>query len=124
MNIYIHKIFLHDITHEVSITKTVVSEFFNDEPCVNIIKDNKNFAVLINDATDPRLGGCFKGLYRDEDVAVGDFLVIKKLDGNNYSLLVVKSGNPIFMRIASVFNTSSERHFMCSEEYFNNLISQ
>lgn len=53
--IYIRKIFPHDLTHEVSVTTEVVNEFFEGKSRFTFYKGenhNTRYTVTINNATD------------------------------------------------------------------------
>ena len=84
MNIYVRKIFPHDVTHEVSVRKDIVYSFFEGN-CQNLQfigkKSKSEGIVTINSATDPRFGGYFKRLLLDEGRAnINDILLITKLE--------------------------------------------
>lgn len=91
MKIYVRKILNHDITHEVSVTTSIVREFFDGKTSFDMIgkKSNEKGVVIINSATDPRFGGDFKQLLRKEgDVSEGDIVLIYKYQ-NHYVVDII-----------------------------------
>ena len=88
-NLYVHKVFPHDITHEVGFTQEVHYLFFNSSYYLPFAKKNSSFIynVTVNDATDLRFGGDFKSIL-PYTLSVGDFICIEKCDGK-YILSVV-----------------------------------
>lgn len=116
MKAYIRKVDSQCISHQISITREVVSTFFDN------IADNTSIdfegatskrikKVTILYATDPRFGGGIKQLINDEGgMEIGDLLVIwKKKD--KYILEVLKKGTPINYQIKTLFN-AGDRHFL------------
>ena len=78
MMIYLRKVFAHDTTHEISITKNIVSNFFNNMDVFKIIgkKSSKQAEVTINNATDYRLGNEIKKLIIEEgNIEIDDLLL-------------------------------------------------
>lgn len=91
MKIYVRKILNHDITHEVSVTTSIVREFFDGKTSFYMIgkKSNEKGVITINSATDPRFGGDFKQLLRKEgDVSEGDIVLIYKYQ-NHYVVDII-----------------------------------
>lgn len=112
MKIYIRKLFNHDITHEVSVTKDIVSSFFDGKVSdiffTNALS-NKKYRVSINSATDPRFGGDFKSLLQDlggckED----DLLKIDKLR-SSYALEIIRPDDERYSTFISLFS-DRDRH--------------
>ena len=63
MDVYVRKIFPHDLTHEISVTGKIVSAFFDDLQTMIFYEgedDSRQYSVSINNVTDPRFGGDFK----------------------------------------------------------------
>ena len=91
-NLYVHKVFPHDITHEVGFTQEVHYMFFSSSYYLSFTKDSSSyiFNVTVNDATDLRFGGDFKSML-PSSLSVGDYICIEK-NGTTYNLSVL-SGN-------------------------------
>ena len=66
MKIYIRKIFEHDIKKQISITKSIVSHFFENKDQFDIKGKTKGeigvATILLS--TDPRLGGDIKKIIK------------------------------------------------------------
>jgi len=114
MNVYLRKLFPHDITHEVSVAKKIIKLYFNNQTkdlrfvrkgCVN----GRVYDVIINDATDPRFGGEFKEIFKEDLAKQGDILIIIKREDGCYELSVAFEGTLIHDRIKGVFE-GTERH--------------
>ena len=88
MRAYIRKMMKHDMTHEVSITQYVYYEFFGGTSSVSfqIRGDGYMYNVTFNDATDLRFGADFKSMCRMLDVKEGDFLIMKRIRDDLYSI--------------------------------------
>ena len=88
MKVYIRKMMRHDMTHEVSITQYVYYEFFGGKSSVSfqIRGDGYMYNVTFNDATDLRFGADFKSMCRMLDVKEGDFLIMKRIGDDMYSI--------------------------------------
>lgn len=89
--IYVHKVFPHDITHEVGFTQEVHYRFFNSSYYLSFTKVNSSYIynVTVNDATDLRFGGDFKSML-PQSLSVGDFICIEKI-GGKYNLFIVSA---------------------------------
>src|SRR5574344_1429676 len=104
MKVYVRKLLSHDITHEVSVTTSIVNEFFDGKTEFEMIgkKTNQKGIVTINSATDPRFGGDFKKILRDEgDVSEGDIILIYKYQ-NHYVVDIVTKTDTKFNSIMEV----------------------
>lgn len=105
----------HDISHEVSITKYVYSDFFGSK--ANVIFKIRGFGeeynVTFNNATDLRFGGKFKTICRELDAEEGDYLVIKMIGLDVYSIDILKGGSSA-STIYLPFFTGSQRHLIAS----------
>ena len=110
-NIYIRKLFPHDITHEVSLTTNIVYEYFNIR--MNGIQtmtfkgktsgDIQN--VTINNVTDPRFGGGFKHILRSEkNYEVGNIIIVCNC-GNYYSLETITPTDERFAKCERLINS-------------------
>lgn len=122
--IYVRKLFPHDMTHEVSVTTEIVEDFFENKTSMVFYKTGDSLTqhiVTINSATDPRFGGKFASLWSSDNLQVGDFIIIKKLGNNSYELSTIKKGNINFDFLTSIFADSSiQRHAVISQSLFNN----
>ena len=114
MKIYLRKLFAHDITHEVSVTETIISEFFDNQRDNMIFvhegrENGTEYKVCINKSKDARVGGDFKAIYREDNVKEGDILAIKKLPDGRYSLSVIFENSPLHEQTDLIFD-GKERH--------------
>ena len=136
--IYIRKIFPHDLTHEVSVTSEVVSEFFENGGRFTFYKgDNHDiqYSVTINNATDPRFGGDFASLWSADGLDVNDLIIVKKISSREFELTTAKRGTALYeymektltgnQRHAVLFTEESERppHPALDKELFDSSIS-
>ena len=115
MKAYLRKLHKHDITHEVSVQSYYVWTFFDAHHTMsfyNVLNPSIDYNVIINNVTDPRFGGQFKSIYRDECPRVGYFLLIYKLNLYRYSLELVKSTSPKYAILKAKFdcNNRVDRH--------------
>lgn len=112
MKIYVRKIFNHDITHEISVSKPIVSAFFDSKDSFNArgIKSNESALITINSATDPRFGGKCKDLLSKEGgIVVNDLIVFYK--GNNeYLLEIIKLDDKRYTTFSELYKTATDRH--------------
>lgn len=116
--IYIRKIFPHDLTHEVSVTTEIVNEFFESGSRFTFYKGTnhgKHYSVTINNATDPRFGGDFASLWTSDNLSVNDLIIIKKLDSSEYELTTAKSGTPLYDYLSTTM-TGNQRHAVLATE--------
>lgn len=118
MKIYIRKLFAHDITHQISITREIVSDFFengNNNQNFKFRGKNSGFEgdVSILFATDPRFGGDIKNIIEKEGGAsVNDLLLIYKFDA--YFLLeIVRPSDVRYNHFFELYN-NKERHVICN----------
>lgn len=116
MKAYIRKIDSQCISHQISITRDVVSTFFDkvsDNTSLDFVgvKSKKHANVTILYATDPRFGGEIKQLITLEgEMEIGDLLVIWK-NKNKYMLEMLKKNSIVNEQIKSLF-TEGDRHFL------------
>lgn len=113
--------FEHDITHEVSVTETIISKFFEGERdnLVFVREGHENgtrFSVLINSSRDARFGGQFKSIYKEDHVKEGDILAIKKREDGIYSLSVVYQDAENYEQIKMAFS-GKERHVVIDDKF-------
>ena len=114
MKVYLRKMFSHDITHEVSVTETIISKFFEGEKD-NLIfvreghEKGTKYSVLINKSKDARFGGQFKNIYKDDNIKEGDILAIKKREDGIYSLSVIFHDSEIYDQVKMAFS-GKDRH--------------
>lgn len=117
--IYVRKLFPHDLTHEVSVTTEIVTDFFEGRTSMVFYKGadrDRKHTVTINSATDPRFGGDFVSLWSSDMLQVDDLILIKKLGGNEYELTTTRKGEEFWNFINSVL-TGNQRHaVLVSEE--------
>ena len=136
--IYIRKIFPHDLTHEVSVTTEIVSEFFENGGRFTFYKgDNHDiqYSVTINNATDPRFGGDFASLWSADGLDVNDLIIVKKISSREFELTTAKRGTALYeymektltgnQRHAVLFTEESERspHPALNKEFLDSSIS-
>lgn len=122
MNVYLRKLFPHDITHEVSVTQSIIKEYFEQTESLVFVREGhengRRYNVRINNATDARFGGEFKLIYKEEQAKENDILVIKRKGDNVFSLSVILSGSPLHNKL-SMFFKGSNRHAIVNEKYLN-----
>ena len=121
MKVYLRKMFNHDITHEVSVTETIISKFFEGERdnLVFVREGHENgthFPVLINKSKDARFGGQFKSIYKEDNIKEGDILAIKKREDGIYSLSVIYQDAENYEQIEMAFS-GKERHVVIDDKY-------
>ncbi len=121
MKVYLRKTFSHDITHEVSVTETIISKFFDGErenlTFVREGHENGNkFPVLINKSRDARFGGQFKNIFKDDNVEEGDILAIKKREDGIYSLSVIYHDSENYEQIKMAFS-GKDRHVIIEDKH-------
>lgn len=117
IKIYIRKLKEHDITHEVSVRKNIVEDFFENSTVFDLVskKSGEKYEISINDATDPRFGGGFKSLLRDDgDVNENDYIIFYKKN-QKYELEIVRTSDDRFQIIDELCK-DSERHTILSVE--------
>lgn len=117
MKIYIRKLLAHDISHEVSVTTSIVNDFFDGQTSFLMTGKNSNQSgtVTINSATDPRFGGDFKNLLRYEgDVSEGDIVVIYKYQ-NHYTVDVVNKNDEKYNTLLNVTSEDKRHTILLSE---------
>ena len=110
--IYIRKIFPHDLTHEVSVTTEIVSEFFENGVRFTFYKgDNHDiqYSVTINNATDPRFGGDFASLWSADGLDVNDLIIVKKISSREFELTTAKRGTALYEYMEKTL-TGNQRH--------------
>ena len=105
----------HDMTHEVSLTQYIYYDFFGGKDFVffQIKGTGRLYNVTFNDATDLRFGADLKSMCRILDVKEGDFLIIKRIGDNNFSLDVDRKHVAITKKYAPFF-TGLRRHLIAS----------
>lgn len=112
MKIYVRKLFPHDITHEVSVTTDIVSDFFENANVMKFSgkKSGTSGDVTINNATDPRFGGAFKQILSDEgDSDVDDLIVIYKGSNNSYEMELCTKTDSRYKTFFDLFS-GKDRH--------------
>ena len=121
MKVYLRKMFSHDITHEVSVTETIISKFFEGERD-NLVfvreghEKGTKYSVLINKSKDARFGGQFKSVFKDDNVKEGDILAIKKREDGIYSLSVIYHDAENYEQIKMAFS-GMDRHVIIDDKF-------
>ena len=73
MNVYLRKLFPHDLTHEVSITENVISDFFKGKrDGITFYKEGDpnriEYPIRFYKSKDSRFSNNLKHMYQDEDL--------------------------------------------------------
>lgn len=115
-NLYVHKVFPHDITHEVGFTQEIHYMFFNSSYYLSFTKASSSYIynVTVNDATDLRFGGDFKSML-PSSLSVGDFICIEKI-GNKYNLSIVSAGSEKAQKYNMILG-ARQRHIVFDNGY-------
>lgn len=110
-NLYIHKVFPHDITHEVGFTQEVHFLFFNSSYYLPFTKSDSSYIynVTVNDVTDLRFGGDFKSML-PHTLSVGDFICIEKNE-TKYNLSVLSGNSETAKRYNTILGVR-QRHII------------
>lgn len=111
MDVYVRKIFPHDLTHEISLTGKIVSSFFDNLATMIFYRgedESRQYSVSINNVTDPRFGGDFKQLCGE--LCVDDYIVIVKLEKGRFKLYAIRNGNDGFLLLEKFFHGEKDRH--------------
>ena len=116
MRVYYRKIFPHDVTHEVSVTLDIVSEFFGGQKTglfFSGMKSGVSGMVSINDATDPRFGGDFKKIMTSENSLYkeNDIIAIYDKGSNCYSLEIIGKEDGRYSTLIDMYK-GKERHLI------------
>lgn len=121
MMIYLRKVFMHDTTHEISITKNIVSNFFNNMNVFKIIgkKSSKQAEVTINNATDYRLGNEIKKLIIEEgDIEIDDLLLFTNKN-NKFTMEIIKKQDDRYYTFYELFTNATDRHIVFMTDDYN-----
>lgn len=124
MNIYLRKILKHDITHQISVTKEILSSFFlvnSENQSTNMIGKNSkvsgNVTFLLK--TDPRFGGDIKKIINSEgNIKEGDILLFVKNKGV-YNLEIISEKDERHRVFSSIMDI--ERHLIINIDDYKNL---
>lgn len=110
-NLYVHKVFPHDITHEVGFTQEVHSLFFNNSYYLSFKTASSSYIynVVVNDVTDLRFGGDFKSML-PSSLSVGDFICIEK-NGSAYNLSIISRTSETAKKYNMILG-SRQRHII------------
>lgn len=97
-DLYVHKVYPHDLTHEVGFTLDIHSMFFQKKYFMKFILNGggRTYGIIINDATDLRFGGEFKSML-PYTISVGDFICIERW-GELYNLTIRRASSPSGMK--------------------------
>lgn len=123
MKVYVRKVYRHDITHEVNITKEVFVSFFEENRNITILGRSSNFKaeVNVNSATDLRVGGDFKTLLvKEGGIDVDDIIIIEK-NRNKYVLYIVKLKSNEFDLFSKFFMPSDRHTLLFTDDASGNL---
>lgn len=124
--IYIRKIFPHDLTHEVSVTTEIVAEFFENGRQFTFYKGENHethYTVTINNATDPRFGGSFASLWSSDGLDVNDLIIVKKLNSREYELTTAKNGTALYQYMEYALVGNQRHAVLVSDEIKENSFS-
>jgi len=121
MNVYLRKLFPHDLTHEVSITENVINDFFQGkrEGLVFYKEGDSNrieYPIRFYKAKDSRFSNNLKHMYIHEEINAGDILIIRDIGNDKYSLSVAKSGTQMHSKIKDLFS-GKQRHLIIDESF-------
>lgn len=121
MNVYLRKLFPHDLTHEVSITENVINDFFQGkrEGLVFYKEGDSNrieYPIRFYKAKDSRFSNNLKHMYVNENINEGDILIIRDIGNDMYSLSVAKSGTQMHCKIKDLFS-GKQRHLIIDESF-------
>ncbi len=110
-NLYVHKVFPHDITHEVGFTQEVHYMFFNSSYYLSFTMAHSSYIynVIVNNATDLRFGGDFKSML-PHSLSVGDFICIEK-NATTYNLSVLSGTSETAQRYNKILGVR-QRHII------------
>lgn len=109
--LYVHKVFPHDISHEVGFTQEIHYLFFNNKYYLTFTHNGgpTKYSVTVNDATDLRFGGSFKSLL-PTGLSVGDYICIEKL-ATAYNLKIAKASSTEAARFNTILG-ARQRHII------------
>lgn len=117
MNIYLRKILKHDITHQISIRKEVLNDFFEvskDQETRKMKGKHSGYIgkVIFLLSTDPRFGGDIKTIINKEGgMKEEDILVFsKEKDGITFDIEVIRSSDDRYKTFNGAIE--NERHLI------------
>ena len=118
--IYIHRIEDHDLSHQFGLQKRQSIELFelDSKTSYDGIRFENNGVVYLGKhlgATDPRLGGGFNDILRNNNARIGDFVVFRKKQVPQYELKITKNQTVIGSHKYSlqfIVDVGDKRHFM------------
>lgn len=121
MRVYLRKLFPHDLTHEVSITENVISDFFKGKrEGITFYKEGDinrtGFPIRFYKSKDSRFSNNLKHMYNNVVVHEGDILIIREIGDDLYSLSVALSGTPMHSKVQDLF-FGSKRHLIIDESF-------
>lgn len=121
MNVYLRKLFPHDLTHEVSITENIINDFFKGKrDGITFFKEGDSnrleYPIRFYKAKDSRFSNNLKHMYQDEDICEGDILIIREIGDDMYSLSFAHSETPMHNRIKDFFS-GTQRHLIIDESF-------
>ena len=121
MNVYLRKLFPHDLTHEVSITENIITDFFKGkkEGLIFYKEGDSNrleYPIRFYKAKDSRFSNNLKHMYLDENIHEGDILIIREIGEDMYSLSIALSGTQMHDKIKDFFS-GKQRHLIIDESF-------
>lgn len=121
MNVYLRKLFPHDLTHEVSIRENIIVDFFKGKKeGITFYKEGDanrlEYPIKFFKSKDSRFSNNIKHMYMDDDVHEGDILIIREIGDDMYSLSIAKTGTQMHDKIKDFFDYK-ERHLIIDESF-------
>ena len=121
MNVYLRKLFPHDLTHEVSITENIIADFFKGKKeGLTFYKEGDSnrlsYPIRFYKAKDSRFSNNLKHMYMDEEVHEGDILIIREIGDDLFTLSVAVSGTQLHNQIKGFFS-GKQRHLIIDESF-------
>lgn len=115
MNIYLKKIYKHDISHQISITKEILSNFFGvfsekETRKISGLKSGESGNVDFLLSTDPRLGGDIKKIINDEGGIKEDDILLFIRKNDKYILEIISKLDERHSTLSSIMR--KERHLI------------
>ena len=115
MNIYLRKILKHDITHQISVTKEILNNFFgvyNEKESTQVRGKKSGFIgnVTFLLSTDPRFGGDIKQVINNEGGMEEDDILLFVKSKNGYVLEIINKNNDMHKTFLAIM--AEERHLI------------
>lgn len=121
MNVYLRKLYPHDLTHEVSITENIITDFFKGKrEGLSFFREGDanrlEYPIRFYKAKDSRFSNNLKRMYMDDNIQEGDILIIREIGDDMYSLSVAQSGTQMHNKIKDFFS-GKQRHLILDESF-------